>query len=284
MTKRMNTIVRECRERFARTVEQRGLFDGAERFLLLFSGGKDCSMMLDLFLHYAEQTNETRQWMILSTQYPRHMYMTPEGEMLENFRRIVTYWQERDVQIEYVTPPFPDFEDDDRDGCKTCKRSRKAVIDEYVNRLPDRTAVLTGFTMYDTLAYVNMLLLTCDFDTGNITKLEEPLKSVTTKMLHKISLREELPNGKLMVRPILPFQETQVHDYLAEMDIPYLTTPCKISKYKYKRLNGLALDVFAQSNATYDGIERFLMKNGIQINGNGLPFEDVENDNYFIDC
>lgn len=279
-----DNIIEACYSKFKKIVETRALFDDINEFLLLFSCGKDCSMMLDLFFRYYRENKMTQKLVIFSAPFPKHMYYTGDGRETDNFAQIKKYWQERNVSIQYEVPSFDDFEDDDKYGCKICKRSRKAVIDRFVNMFSRNVGIVTGFTIYDALAYLNMLLLTCNFDVDNIKTLPEPLKSTTTKMLHKMSLREHLPNGKYMIRPMLPFTEQEVKAYLEATHIPYLTTPCKISKYKFKRLYSYALDLYEDFPVTYEGMESFLKKCGIMLNDGGLSFEDVEGDNFFIDC
>jgi len=280
----MSNVIERCYEKFCYIIESRKLFDNVERFLFLFSCGKDCSMMLDLFDRYYREHNMSQKVVYFSAPYPKHMYFWDDGEPNDNFNEIKQYWEERRIAINYVIPPFDDFEDDDKFGCKICKRSRKEIIDKYVNEFSHGTGLLTGFTMYDALSYLNMVLLNCNFRLEDLKKLEEPLRSTTSKMLHKMSLKELLPNGKMMIRPMLPFNEQEVKAYLKISNIPYLTTDCKINKYKFKRIYSGALDLYEGFPVTYEGMECFLEQHGICLNNNGLSFEDVENDNFFIDC
>lgn len=279
-----NKILDFCYEKFSHIVEKNHLFEDINQFLLLFSCGKDCSVLMDLILRYRQEKRIENEISIYSVQYPIHMYYDINRKPTKNFECIINYWKRRKVTIQYVIPPFDDFEDENKFGCKVCKESRKWVIDEYVNRFSCKTGILTGFTMYDSLAYLNMLLLTCNYDIRNLKKMKEPEKSITTKMLHKMALREHLPNDKYMIRPILPFTEKEVVDYLNSKSIPYLTTPCKISKYKFKRLYSKALDLYEDFPVTYEGIETFLEQYGIQLNNGGLSFNDVIENNFFIDC
>jgi tRNA(Ile)-lysidine synthase TilS/MesJ len=270
--------------KFLKLIENKNLFDGVSKFVLLFSGGKDCSMLIDLFLRYYDENKLKQEFKIFSSPFPKHMYFDAHGNILENFASIKNYWAARDIVFEYRTPDHEDFSDDDKFGCKICKKARKSEIDNYLNSLGQGIGVLTGFTMYDSLAYMSMLLLTCDFDLSNMANLPEDKRITMTKMFHKMSLREHLPSDIYFLRPMLPFNEIEVREYLKVKQIPFLTTPCKISKYKFKRLYSYALDLYSPLPATYDGIERFLLANGIQINNNGLSFDDVAEENFFIDC
>lgn len=279
----MKDKIEECYSKFCKTIESHNLFEDIDRFLVLFSCGKDCSMMLDLFLRYHREHNVEQPFTILSVPYPKHMYYC-DGKPNDNFSDIVNYWNNRGVEIQYKTPVFDDFADDDRNGCMICKKSRKSEIDKFVNQCQKNTGILTGFTIYDALSYLNMIFLNCNCNIKCLQSLPEPIKSTTTKMLHKMSLRERLPSDKIMIRPMLPFNEQDVKNYLEITKIPYLSTPCKISKYKFKRLYSSALDLYQAFPVSYEGIENFLMENGIILNGNHLSFEDVKDDNYFVDC
>ena len=278
----MTNIVEHCYSKFKNIVESRNLLDGPNRFLLFFSCGKDCTMLLDLLLRYVEENNISAPLEVFSVAFPKHMYFDGQQEK-QNYADIKQYWQQRNVDITYVVPTDDDFADDDKHGCSTCKKARKAVIDPFVNDKESQLGIFTGFTMYDALAYLDMLMIKCHYNLANINNLPEPQKSITTKMLHKISLKEHLPNNKYMIRPIVPFNEMEVEEYLRERNIPYLTTPCKISGYKFKRQYSRALKIL-DDIPSYEDIEQFLLKNGIEINNNGLSFDDVVDDNFFIDC
>lgn len=280
----MNNIVELNYKKFCSIVEQRRLFESVEQFLILFSAGKDCTMMLDLFLRYYDTHNLTGKISVFNSVYPKHMYYENNDEPTTNFQSVKDYWNKRGVQIKYVTPNCDDFDDDDQFGCRICKRSRKLIIDEYVNALPIKTAILTGFTMNDALAYLNMLLLYSNFDISHLKKIPSNKRGTAYKALHKMVLREELPNGKYMIRPLLPFHENEVQEYLRERGIPYITKSCKISKYKFKRKYSSAIEIYPDCTASYEGIENFLSNNGINLNNGSISFEDVKEDNYFIDC
>lgn len=270
--------------KFCDIIDKNKLFDDISSFVLLFSCGKDCSALLDMFLQYYNEHNMNQEFVIFSVQYPKHMYYDSNGRITSNFENIIKYWEKRGIEVRYITPPFDDFDDDDRDGCDRCKKSRKFEIDKFINSLSDKVGILTGFTIYDALAYLNILLLKCNFDISKLTLMEESEKNNITRMLHKMSLKEFLPNHKYMIRPMLPFFEKEILSYLVNKNIPYLTSTCKINKYKFKRLYSNALNLYDEIPVTYNGIENFLIKYGIKINNGNLEFNDVEQYNYFIDC
>lgn len=157
-------ITDRCYCKFRELIEQRGLFENISHYLIMFSCGKDCSMMLDLCIRYQEETGIRLPYSVFCAPFPKHMYFTAGETPNENYRQIMDYWKKRNVEILTAIPPYDDFEDGDREGCRICKRSRKAVIDQHVNTFPGSTGIMTGFTIYDALSYLNMILLNCNFD------------------------------------------------------------------------------------------------------------------------
>ena len=279
-----NDFVDQCYEKFEKIIIERNLIKDIDELLILYSFGKDCTMMLDLFLRFYETHKLTIPYSVYSVTFPKHMYLAPDGSLNPDIEKTVNYWKDRGIEIKIETPPYADFEDEDKYGCRICKKSRKPLLDPYINAFPDKTGVLTGFTMYDALAYLTMVQLACNYNIENLYKLPEPTRSTTSKMLHKMSLREDLPNGKHFIRPMLPFNEKEVQQYIAAVGLPHSTAECKISKYKFKRQLSRGLDLFDDFAVTYEGIEEFLKKFGVSLNDGGLPFEDVQHDNFFIDC
>lgn len=271
--------------KFINIVEEKNLFSGVDKLLVLFSGGKDCSFLLHVLLRYVKEKQLKIPVECLSVQYPIHVYYDGNMEEKSDFVKIKEYWKARDVSIHYRSAKNSvDFADDDRQGCLTCKRSRKEIIDPFVNAMPARTGLVTGFTMYDSLAYINMLLLNANFDLSAIDKLPIEQAVILKKMYHKIALKELLPNGKYMIRPILPFDGSEVERYLAENHIPFLQTPCKISCFKFKRLYSKALDLYIPLPTDYKGIVKFLKRYGIDLENLSEEYDYMSEDNYFIDC
>lgn len=280
----MSNFLDQCYEQFSKTIEERRLFEALNQFLILYSFGKDCTMMMDLFFRYYQEHSLSQPVSVFTVPYPTHMYFAENGELSNEVNRVIDYWDKRGVTIKIEAPACEDLDFNDKFGCKTCKAGRKPILDRYINSFQGNTGILTGFTLYDALAYLTMLQLTCNYDIKILPSLEEPLRSTTSKMLHKMSLREHLPNGKFFIRPMLTFNEQDVHRYIDMCGLPHATAPCMIYKYKFKRMLSKGLDLYNDFPVTYEGVENFLKTNGISLNDGGLSFEDVENDNFFIDC
>jgi hypothetical protein len=218
---------------------------------------------------------------ILCVMYPHHVYHHDKGDTA-CFSRVKEYWYSRGVKIEYKTVPESDFDDNDKEGCRTCKKLRKSVIDPYVYERPTNTGLITGLTLYDVLAYISIVYFHTRLNLENFPKLSDGIKCGLIKTLHKVRSYEYLPSGKIMIRPLLRFTETEIIDYLNEKKIPYVNTPCKIGPYKFKRPFSEALNVFQGNLPTYDDVVSTLERHGIIFDE--LPFDEMANDSFFIDC
>jgi tRNA(Ile)-lysidine synthase TilS/MesJ len=94
--------------------------------------------------------------------------------------------------------------------------------------------------------------------------------------------REELPSGKIMIRPLLRFNEIEIEKYLANKEIPYINTPCIAGNYKFKRRYFTALDIFKGIIPGYDKVIDMLSRHKIFLNE--MPYDEMVEDNFFIDC
>jgi len=265
--------------KFQTVIKKFNLLNGVGEFVLLFSGGKDCTFLLDMLVNCFPSV--TSKLEALCVMYPHHMYCDMSGD-LSSFIDVKAYWAVRGVKITYVNPSYADFDDDDLSGCELCKVARKTVIDSHIVAKTKGTGILTGYTLYDALAYFNMLLYATGLNLKTFKELPTESTTSLVKTLHKVKARETLPSGKIMIRPLLWFNETEIKDYLSYKEIPYIDTPCKIAKYKFKRRYFSVLDVCTNSLPSYDNILDALHRHDILLDK--LPFDKMVADNFFVDC
>ena len=97
-----------------------------------------------------------------------------------------------------------------------------------------------------------------------------------------MAIREKLPNGNEIVRPLVFFKETDIKNYLIKCNIPYIKKECKIGKYKHKRAYFKSLEILDEiNNVTYDKIMKLLEEKGVKI---PKKFDDIDSNQYFVDC
>lgn len=280
----MNTIKyeEELYGVFSETIEQEKMLENVKKAVFLFSGGKDATLGLYYMNQYIKEHSLDIELNPIMVTFPKHVYFNPDGSELECFTTVKKFWKEQGVDLKILTPEADDFGEDLTGACKLCKSARKSVVDEYLNSCEDGTAVITGYTLYDALAYMDEICLVSDFDKDNLENADDKTKKRVLNCLHKMKMREELPNGLIVIRPLIKMKENMIMDVVKEKELPYITTPCRASVAKHKREYFAVLNVAAPiMNATYEGLMSFLDVLGID-----LPdtFEDVESSNYFTDC
>jgi len=261
-------------------MEKEKYLHNAKDAVVLFSGGKDCSFLLNGLIQYINLKKIDISLNVLCVPYPKHMYYR-DGFETSNFSIIKSYWKNRGVSIDYIDAPAEDLDITQGFGCKTCKKARKEIIDPYVNNLPKETLLFTGFTKYDILAYTTILQIVTNYDLKSFHLLDKETKASMIKMLHKFKRKEFLPNKKIMIRPLLDFDENDIWNYMKNYEIPYINISCGVSDFKFKRLFFKALALYDRLPVSYDNIIAMLDKNDISLD---LPFDSMVEDNFFIDC
>lgn len=143
-------------------------------------------------------------------------------------------------------------------------------------------AIATGYTLYDAHAYLQEFALISNY-TYDVNKIEDPsLKRKMLNCLHKIKMKETLPNGIRMIRPLLKFKENTIRDYLNYKDIPFVNVPCKVADYKPKRMIFKTLNEMTNElKITYDGLLSFLDKHSVNF---PEDFDDIAAGTNFTDC
>lgn len=271
-------------ERFAQAIEKYDLLKDIKHILFLFSGGKDATFGL-LFLHrYIKSHKLDIQLRGVMVNYPLHVYFDKHGNERSCFKRVKEFWEEKDVQLDILKPDVPDLVEGQEDGCKVCKNVRKELVDNYLNdfEYKEVAAIATGYTIYDVLAYLDEISLVTNynFDVSNIK--DEKRLSRIHQCVHKMQIKEQLPSGYKLIRPIIMFKEDEILQYIKVNKIPYSATPCIVSDFKHKRVYFEVLKVASPiNNATYEGVRGFLEKIKIDYDA---EYEYVKEKNYFTDC
>lgn len=269
---------------FKNAIENYQLMKGIDNVVFLFSGGKDATVGLYFLNNYIKEKELKINLKTILVTYPQHVYYNSDGSETACFTRTKQFWSSNNVEIDIFDSRCKDLEDEAIEGCKVCKAARKEIVDKYIKDIGNtgKTAIVTGYTLYDILAYLDEYCLMTNYsldssDTGN-----EKLAKRISNCLHKMKIKEELPNGFRIIRPLAVLKEDSIMNYINEHGIPFVNNPCKIGSKKHKRAYFNVLNLISRvNNASYEGVLKFLSKHNVE-----LPetYEDIEYENYFTDC
>jgi tRNA(Ile)-lysidine synthase TilS/MesJ len=273
----------QLEELFDDTIEQYGLLNGINKIVFLFSGGKDATFGLYNLNRYLINSGLDIELCVPLVAYPLHVYFDEHHNEASCFTEVKEFWKAQGIKIDYFKPNLIDLNETSKDGCKTCKEARKSLIDPYLEGMQnkDEVAIATGYTLFDVLAYLDEFGLVSNLNYG-MNKNNPKVSSRIQNCLHKMNIREVLPNGFKMIRPLMTFHETDILQYLLNKEIPYVNRPCKVSNNKHKRAYFKALETVAPINrTTYEGVMNFLESRNVDL---PLTFDDIHYDNFFTDC
>ena len=268
---------------FTDTIERHGMLEGIDRVVFLFSGGKDATLGLLFLNRYIREKNLPIALEALMVAYPKHVYYLEDGVEAQCFKETKKFWEEQQVKLVVFDSEEADLGDNTEGACKICKDARKKIVDEYLDNyiVQGKTAVATGYTLYDAMAYMDEICLVSNYDFNNITE-EDLVKNRIFNCLHKMNAKELLPNGLRIIRPLIAMKENSILDVVNDLCIPYIDRGCKAATNKHKREYFRVLNVAAPiNNVTYEGLLEFVKKINVKM---PKEFDDIKLGNYFTDC
>ncbi len=278
------SIKDEMYEMFCDTVEKFELLNGIENIVFLFSGGKDATFALYLLNRYIKDNSLVLPLKAVMITYPTHVYFEKDGSETDNFKEVTEFWRREGVEFLAFQSNRQDLAEGDVDGCKICKGARKELVDTFLDAVADKetTALVTGYTLGDILAYLNEYCLVSNFNFDISSFSDDKTVRRITNCLHKMNIKEVLPNGFRLIRPLVVFKENDILHYLKENQIPYINRPCKVAPFKHKRAYFNVLNLVESINhTTYEGILGFLSKHNVKF---PEQFDDISYSNFFTDC
>lgn len=263
---------------FCETIEKHELLSATKRLIFCFSGGKDATIGLYFLRKYLEENKIEIKLHVIMVLFPKHVYFDANNEHVE-LDRVIEYWKSQGIHIDILQVSREDIDLSQSNPCKFCKEARKEKIDKYLSTneyANDSSTLVTGYTLYDAIAYVSEICLRSDF-------LNKPITSNRiAACLHKMRPLEVLPSGMRLIRPLIRMDECLIKRFLEENMIPYVSQGCTASVQKHKRLYFEALkSLKGEITISYEGLIAFLNKNNIF-----LPetFENMNMSYGFTDC
>ncbi len=247
-----------------------------ENVIVLFSGGKDATLLLHLLERYRNKRVLKFKIKPVLVAYPLHMYFNKDCQKNDQFCNIIQYWKNRNIMIDInlVNSSVSDITSK-KEQCSVCKSERMSVVNNVLSEEPE-SLIITGYTLYDAIAYYMEIQLRTNLWLDKDLYHSKRIKNC----LHKMCLVEKLPKGRI-ARPLLGVDEFYIPEYLAKNKIPFINIPCIAANHKLKRaLFNIYNDYHEIINVDYRGINKFVEMSDFNIR----DFSDINFDTKFVDC
>jgi tRNA(Ile)-lysidine synthase TilS/MesJ len=204
---------------------------GHKNVIVLFSGGKDSSAMLDLFDRASREFDFSFQ--VHAGLFPKHRY--PQNEI----DRLANYWQTRDIRIVWHTVDLMDTElEKSTDPCKRCQEIRKNMLKIHlkksVSQWPDVVLVIS-YSLWDLVSYIIENVLQSKLAVPNSAEGGDQRLIETGQRFYPLL---KMVDGYQVFRPLVYYNDQDIESLITSEAIPTLTIPCAYKNHRPKRILG----------------------------------------------
>lgn len=202
-----------------------------KNIIMLFSGGKDSSVALDLITMAKEEFGF--DFTAHSATFPNHRYTETEKIRIESF------WVKRGVKIIWHdTEEKDDSLVNSKNPCFRCQELRKNLMNSILaGSIEDWTSLvlIVSYSLWDIVSYSVEHLLTDTFSNPDQkVSIEENkrFKETFQRFYPFLTMKE----GYQIFRPLVKYNNDDILKVVAQKNLPLLSTPCAFKDFRPKRI------------------------------------------------
>jgi len=199
--------------------------------IMLFSGGKDSSVALDLMTMAKEEFGF--DFTAHSATFPNHRYTDAEKIKIES------YWGKRGIKIIW----YDIGEKDDRlansgNPCISCQKLRKHLLNSilagFIEKWDD-LVLIVNYSLWDIVSYSLEHLLAhtfCSHDRKVSIEKNKRFRETSQRFYPFLTMKE----GYQIFRPLVKYNNDDILKVITQKNLPVLSIPCNFKDFRPKRI------------------------------------------------
>jgi tRNA(Ile)-lysidine synthase TilS/MesJ len=194
--------------------------------LVLFSGGKDSSLALDLILQAKKEFEF--DFKAHAGAYPVHRY--PDKEK----KRIESYWSRRGIEVQWHDlGKTDDYIENESNPCLKCQKLRKQMLKTILGEMVDdwgNLVIVTGYSLWDIVSYSIEHILHDIFSNSIDSKDTTRFMETAQRFYPLLRMKE----GYTVFRPLIKYNSNSIQKVITQAGIPTLSISCKFKEFRPK--------------------------------------------------
>ena len=196
--------------------------------MMLFSGGKDSSLALDLILRAKKEFGF--DFSAHAGAYPVHRYPSKEKKMIQS------YWNKRGIDIHWHDlGETDDYIKKEANPCLGCQKLRKQMLKTTLGTMVNdwkSLVLVTSYSLSDIVSYSIEHILN-DFFSNSIDPGDNKRFMETAQRFYPLLRMKE---GYTVFRPLIKYNSDDIQEMIKQAGIPTLSIPCKFKEFRPKRI------------------------------------------------